>query len=138
MTGLHNLREMETVTPHARFQVVRVAAVEQEMNGSGIRESADELMEACTKSGELLDELSSPDNNGDNHPADSREGNFRDPWETLTALRDLAEKIDKLSDSLAYKVRSYRDECNREINGGTHPASTRERGIERGTKSTGY
>ncbi|MEI6292481.1 MAG: vWA domain-containing protein [Methanomicrobiales archaeon] len=69
----------------------------------GMPETAGRMMEACTKSRDLLDKLSSG--------TTSEEGNSKGPnlRETVSSLNDLAKKIDELADTLRDQVQHNRD-----------------------------
>ena len=95
--------------------------------GPGIPETANRMMEACTKSGDLLDELSSPDSNAAVGESKRRE--------TVSALLDLAKKIDEIAGTLETKTRDNQARNNPVMNGQMHPAGIPDRVRENGKSS---
>ena len=82
----------------------------------GIQETARRMMEACTKSRELLDELSPAGNIGETENGTNRE--------TLSALRDLAGKINTMAGTIEREVRDSRAMNIPGVNERTQPESS--------------
>jgi len=72
---------------------------------SGLSAAAGSLMDACTRSRELLDSLPSPGQRDGPQPGTLPE----EPEETASALAALSRKIDDLAGSLSQQLRMYRD-----------------------------
>lgn len=84
---------------------------------SGSRETANRMMEACRKSEDLLDKLSSPGSN-----ADAERDGKPTPHTMISALRDLADTIEDLSKTLENRARGTTDMNSPDINGQTPPS----------------
>jgi hypothetical protein len=75
---------------------------------SGLSAAAGSMMDACTRSKDLLDSLASPSKGDGPLPGTLP----AEPEEMASALAALSRKIDDLAGSLSQQLRMYRDACN--------------------------